>query len=123
MAIRYVDQPQPNDIRRKQDNRTYTQTGNCLPSTPTLTAQADFSNKNTGAEFICYLSGHTHCDEIHYVKKYPDQLELTISCDNTTYTTGSDMNQIRNTLSQDVINVVAVDRNAGVVNVVRVGSN
>ena len=101
-------------------NQTYAITGGVVGD---IVVNTDFSNKNIGSEFICYLSGHTHLDSIHYLKNYPKQLELTIGCDNTNYTHNSDMAQIANTKSADVINVCSIDRNRGYVYVVRVGSD
>jgi hypothetical protein len=99
-------------------NQSYQQTGAVVT---TLRAEADFSNN--GAEFICYLSGHTHLDSIHYLRDYPKQLELTIGCDNTNYTHNSDMAQVAGTKTEDVINVCAVDRNRGYIYIVRIGSD
>ena len=35
---------------------------------------------NDGGDFICWLSGHTHCDLISYDTRFPKQLFITISC-------------------------------------------
>lgn len=118
----YVGNILPDIIQAFMDkskiNKSYQQTGGVVT---TLNAEADFSN--SGAEFICYLSGHTHLDSIHYLRDYPKQLELTIGCDNTNYTHGSDMAQIAGTKTEDVINVCSVDRNRGYIYVVRIGAD
>lgn len=99
--------------------KDYSQTGEVVT---TLNVNADFSVKNN-TEFICYVSGHNHCDGISFLKDFPNQLELNIGCDNTHYTHGSDMLQVPDSLSEDLINVYSIDRNHKCICVVRIGAN
>ena len=46
--------------------------------TEILTAVNQFINN--GGDFVCWLSGHTHCDLVSYDNRFPKQLFVTISC-------------------------------------------
>lgn len=91
----------------------------------TLNVSADFSQKNTGAEFICYCSGHLHCDSVNFIQEFPSQLELNIGVDNDiqNYTSGSDMMQLKTTKSENLINVYSIDRLRGQIHIVRIGAD
>ena len=89
----------------------------------TLTVQADFSAKNAGAEFICYLDGHTHADGISFLQDFPKQLELNIGCDNFHYQHYADTLNQPGTLHQDLMNYVSVDVNRGCVYIQRIGND
>lgn len=101
-------------------NKTFAQTGNV---TDTLTVNQDFSGKNTGAHFICYLDGHTHADGVNFLADFPNQLELNIGCDNYHYQHYSDTYNQQGTLHQDLLNYVSVDVNRGYVYIQRIGND
>lgn len=84
-----------------------------------VVVNADFTDMDS--EFICYVSGHTHADGINFLKDYPKQLDLNINCDNTFYQHYSNLNLIAGTMYEDAINAYSVDRNRGVIHVVRIG--
>lgn len=88
--------------------------------TGSVTITADFST-TAGREFICYVTGHTHADGINFLKDYPKQLDLNINCDNTFYQHYSDLYLAEGTMCEDAINVYSIDRNRGVIHVVRIG--
>lgn len=88
--------------------------------TGSVTITADFST-TAGREFICYVTGHTHADGINFLKDYPEQLDLNINCDNTFYQHYSNLYLAEGTMYEDAINVYSIDRNRGVIHVVRIG--
>lgn len=88
--------------------------------TGSVTINADFTT-TSGREFICYVTGHTHADGINFLKDYPEQLDLNINCDNTFYQHYSDLYLAEGTMYEDAINVYSIDRNRGVIHVVRIG--
>lgn len=109
-------------------------------STPTsVTVDADFSSINSGVEFIAYLTGHYHADQIYYVPNATNkQLMLNITTANSWYgmaksglmgtnnpylTEGSDLQRISGTSTQDAMNVYTIDRTNKTVRVVRIGAN
>ena len=90
------------------------------PITGSVTINADFT-ATTNCEFICYVTGHTHADGINFLKDYPKQLDLNINCNNTNYQHYSNMQLIAGSPYEDAINVYSVDRNNGLIHVVRIG--
>lgn len=88
--------------------------------TGSVTISADFT-ATTNCEFICYVTGHTHADGINFLKDYPKQLDLNINCNNTHYQHYSNMQLIAGSPYEDAINVYSVDRNNGLIHVVRIG--
>ena len=106
-------------IHKTHLQSTYAQTGGVVT---TLDVNADFTSK-TSTEFICYVSGHQHCDGISFLRDYPEQLELNVGCDNAHYTLGSDILQEEGTLSEDIINVYSIDRNNKCVVIARLGAD
>lgn len=88
--------------------------------TGSVTINADFTTTG-GREFICYVTGHTHADGINFLKDYPEQLDLNINCDNTFYQHYSDLCLAEGAMYEDAINVYSIDRNRGVIHVVRIG--
>lgn len=88
--------------------------------TGSVTISADFT-ATTNCEFICYVTGHTHADGINFLKDYPQQLDLNINCNNTHYQHYSNLQLIAGTPYEDAINVYSVDRNKGLIHVVRIG--
>lgn len=101
-------------------SKTYQQTAGVVT---TLNVSANFASKNTGAEFVCYLCGHAHADGICFLQDYPKQLELNIGCDNFHYQHYSDTYNEQDTLHQDLINYVSIDRNTGMLYVQRIGND
>lgn len=98
-------------------NKTYNTTIN-IP----ITVSADFSSK-TNTEFICYLNGHKHKDLVGVYEKYQDQIVLNIDCDNTFYSTVSDINKVNGTKTEDIINIYGINRNKKTISIVRVGGD
>lgn len=89
----------------------------------TIQINVDFSQKNTGAHFVCYCNGHTHADGVNFLKDYPNQLELNVGCNNFHYQHYSDQQNVQNTLHQDLMNYVSVDTNAGHIYILRIGND
>lgn len=106
--------------------KAYNQTG----SPASVAASADFSSAN--AEFVCYLSGHTHQDGVYYVPNRDHlQLMLCITCatpvfGGANYKYLADCaDLVRNTYdeSMDAINVYGIDTRAKAVKIARVGAD
>ena len=121
----YVDKNMIPDIIQAfmdgaQINKTYAQTKGVITN---LIVNADFSKKNTGVEFVCYLDGHTHADGVSFLQDYPKQLEINGNCDNYHYQHYSDIYNQVDTLHQDAINYVSIDRNRGYVYILRIGND
>ena len=94
----------------------------------TRKVDVDCSFKKKG-EFICYLCGHRHSDWIGYLKSYPDQLSMTMTCSGCFppdyHNIGeemSDLPRIPGTVTEDAINFYVIDRKKRTVTVVRVGA-
>ena len=87
----------------------------------------NFANKNTGAEFVMYLNGHTHADHIGYLASASYlQLQCTIGTDCVFVGKGFTYDYIPRDLGkgkiQDLINAYVVDGDSGVVHIVRIGA-
>ena len=76
---------------------------------------------NNGGEFVCWLSGHTHEDFIGVVKEHTNQIQIIISCANTS-NTFSDCARTNLTKTQDLFNVFTVDGTAKLIKLIRVGA-
>lgn len=74
-----------------------------------------------GGEFVCWLSGHTHEDFIGTVNNHTDQIQVIISCANTS-NRYSDCARTKNTKSQDLFNVFTIDTKSKLIKIIRVGS-
>lgn len=92
----------------------------------------DFSSLAKGVEFLCYMSGHRHKDNIGYLHRAENrQLMLNIVCGNPYYATGGglafsegcDLPRGDRGLTQDAFNIYAIDRQDGCVRIARVGSS
>jgi hypothetical protein len=96
----------------------------------TLSLSADFSGA-ASHEFICYITGHTHKDAIFQITGV-NNIQLVCIC----ATGNSHYNSTGNTLAelsdlarnsedelQDCFNVYTIDREKGVLKVVRIGSD
>jgi len=108
-------------------NDTYTEGA----SNETITLSVDFSTVATGVEFICYLCGHRHKDNIGYIDNAVNpQLVLNIASSNCHYqryaglafATEEDIPRGDRGVTQDAFNVYAIDRINKVVKIARVGS-
>lgn len=99
---------------------TVTQTGAVVTSSPTLVCDCDFTNVQ--AEFICILNGHTHRDYIGHLTNFPALKVLCVGADNLKYTSGFQPRQ-EGTPSEDLFNVVNIDRNRKTIKIIRIGSD
>ena len=89
-----------------------------------LSVVADFSAIASNTEFISFISGHVHADNISRLETHPKLLELNINCDNTIADNQrSEMLLVEGTTFEDVINVYCIDRNHGEVHVLRIGAD
>ena len=89
-----------------------------------LSVVADFSAIASDTEFISFVSGHVHADNISGLETHPKLLELNINCDNTIADNQrSEMLLVEGTTFEDVINVYCIDRNHGEVHVLRIGAD
>ncbi len=97
-------------------------------SEQTVTVDCKFEQPG---EFIAYLSGHYHVDNVGYLEKFPDQLSLNMPascCDlpfyqNNVGETASDLPRIPGTVSEDCINFYIIDREKKELTIVRAGAN
>lgn len=98
----------------------------------TVSISADFSEVTDGVEFVCYITGHRHKDNIGYVHSATNrQLMLNICCGNAHYpkysglsfSEGVDLPRGDRGITQDAFNVYGIDRPNGRVKIARVGSN
>jgi len=109
---------------------TITYTSNNDTST-SISVQADFTNVASGVEFIAFVSGHLHTDRIGYSASTTyKQLNLNVCCGIAIYgstypylANNSDLPRGCNGTTQDSFNIYAIDRDAKVVRIARVGSN
>lgn len=109
-------------INRQSINYTVSQSAASYQGT--LNVAADFRNVATGAEFICFVSGHVHADNITRIETHPQILELNINCDNTIIDNQrSETLLIEGTTFEDAINVYCIDRNQGLIHVLRIGAD
>ena len=99
---------------------TVTQTGAVVESSPTLVCDCDFTNIQS--EFICILTGHTHRDYIGHLKNFPSLSILCVGADNLRYTS-TFQPRAEGTPSEDLFNVVNIDRNRKTIKIIRIGSD
>ena len=86
----------------------------------TINVSCDFTN--VSAELICVLCGHTHNDYIGHYKSYPNLLVLVVGANNLKYT-GNICQRATGTPSEDLFNVVNIDRNRKKITVIRIGAD
>ena len=86
----------------------------------TLNCSCDFSNVE--AELICVLCGHTHQDYVGRLRNYPSIAILCVGADNLLYTSGFQP-RAEGTPSEDLFNVVNIDRNRKTIKIIRIGSD
>lgn len=99
------------------DSFTFAQTGAVVG---TINVSFDFTA--TQAEFICILNGHTHRDIIGRLTDYPALLILCVGADNLLYTSNF-CPRAEGTPSEDLFNVVNIDRNRKTIKIIRIGSD
>lgn len=115
-------------IGRTTINNTYIQTG--TPSSVSVTA--DFSAVDSTVEFIAHLTGHFHQDTVCYIPGTTHtQLMLNVICTNAIYGGTAypylcdlaDLPRNSEDATQNSFNVYVIDRTAGTVKIIRVGSD
>ena len=80
--------------------------------------------KKEGGSFIMWLAGHTHWDELHYNKDYPDQLCYCIDATNREQCEAySFVMRPKGRKAMDLANAVVVDTSTKTVKMIRVGVN
>ena len=64
-----------------------------------------------GGKFICWLSGHTHCDVMGFGARHPNQMTINIGSSGNMELVNrvSDIERVEDTKSQDCVNMVVVD--------------
>lgn len=102
-------------------------------SSETITVSGDFSSGvNTGVEFIAWVTGHTHQDFIGVYKNTTNrQVVLNLTCGICYYGSsdyphlcnGSDLPRSSFDVTQDAMNVYAIDRTNKQIRIARIGSN
>lgn len=85
-----------------------------------LDCSCDFSSIQS--EFICVMCGHVHQDYVGHLKNYPSIPILCVGADNLQYTSDSCPRMI-GTQSEDLFNVVNIDRNRKTIKLIRIGSD
>jgi len=68
------------------------------------------------------LCGHTHQDYVGRLKNYPSIAILCVGADNLLYTSGFQP-RAEGTPSEDLFNVVNIDRNRKTIKIIRIGSD
>ena len=75
---------------------------------------------NNGGEFVCWLCGHTHYDQVAKVVSHPNQMFICVG--KASYITGwQDSARVINQDSEDLFNIIAFDYHQKVIKVFRVG--
>lgn len=103
--------------RKTSLSLTVSQTGAVVT---TLDCSCDFSSVES--EFICVICGHTHQDYVGHLKNYPNIPILCVGADNLQYTS-TFQPRAEGTPSEDLFNVVNIDRNRKTIKIVRIGSD
>ena len=98
-------------------NISWNQTGGVVTS---LIANHDFSNAK--GDFITILSGHYHNDFIGHPYGFPNLNLIVIGSDNLIYT-GETCKREYDTVSEDLINLVSVNRTLKTITIIRIGSD
>ena len=90
-----------------------------------ITVTANFTNLNSGVEFIAFVNGHLHADVVGFIPNTAHrQLNLNIVCGSTAVYGGtSDLPRDGNSVVQDCFNLYVIDRSAGTVRITKIGSN
>lgn len=89
-----------------------------------VTINYDFSTKNSGTEFIAFVSGHYHRDLVHYESgRTNTMLNLNLCSSAQNKAESLDLARVDDTDTQDAFNVYVFDRERKVVKIVRIGSH
>ena len=112
---RKIDCTFTNEIR---DIQSY----NVLDTSYQQTVQEFMDN---GGDFVCYLAGHVHNDEILYNADYPKQIFIMV--DTADYGINaeyySDTARQYGEKSQDLFNLVSIDTYAKLIKIIRIGAD
>lgn len=81
----------------------------------------DFMNK--GGEFVMWLSGDSHQDDIGVLQNFPKQIAFRGEISGINTAEWSDSWRKRGTVSQDCFTLISIDRFENVVRFLRIGSN
>lgn len=112
---------------------SFTYTNTLVSSTESINVNADFTNINTGVEFIAYITGHTHTDRIGYIETSENLqlclcntcsaalmavVNITAMCETEDLPRGEGKGSI-----QDAYNIYCIDRDNKEVRIAKGGSN
>lgn len=100
--------------------QTYPYTYSNPPSD--LNVNADFTSRGTG-EFITYLGGHWHMNVLGTPQNKPNQPDYHVPATGLSAATQGDMPRKAGTVSEDSLNVIAVDREKKTVKVFQIGAH
>ena len=115
-----------------QSRTTITETFTNNDDAEIVSINADFSQVDTNAEFICFLSGHEHYDLVGYNPNTTNrQLVLNVNSaaghlvpdGYVTLASSGDLPRDGESVCQDSFNVCAVDRQNGRLKIMRVGAD
>lgn len=117
-------------ISRSQLNKIYDVDNEAYPYLPlntyTVNVLADFSDREN-SNFICFLSGHTHYDNIGFVKGTKNKMLNIVVTDSANPTTQAsytdDLPRIAGTRSADAFNIISFDTDNKEIKICRIGAN
>ena len=118
-------------ISKVSTSLTYTVQPILSGTVETITVNMDFTQLNSGVEFIAYVTGHEHIDWIGVVRETANrQLMLNVTCgiglcgtDDPFFANLSDLPRGGVGSTQDSFNLYGIDRVNKTVRIARVGSN
>ena len=103
---------------------------NSLTDGSSVTYNYDFTGKNSGTEFIAWVTGHTHSDNIGYVPGTENkQLMLNMACSGLQMPSTYDVNEYNDlareegTDSECLFNMYVIDRERKLVKITRIGAH
>ena len=76
---------------------------------------------NAGGEFVCWLCGHMHYDQIGTLTTHPNQIFIAVGTANNG-APWQDMPRIKETQSYDLFNIMSVDPVNKVIKIERIGA-
>ena len=117
-------------ISRSQLNKIYDVDNEAYPYLPlntyTVNVLADFSDREN-SNFICFLSGHTHYDNVGFVKGTKNKMLNIVVTDSANPTTQAsytdDLPRIAGTRSADAFNIISFDIDNKEIKICRIGAN
>ena len=117
-------------ISRSQLNKIYDVDNETYPYLPlntyTVNVLADFSDREN-SNFICFLSGHTHYDNVGFVKGTKNKMLNIVVTDSANPTTQAsytdDLPRIAGTRSADAFNIISFDTDNKEIKICRIGAN